>query len=77
MQRIIKTKDLGVLIGITIAIGLLAYVFTRQDFVLYLMITAIFGEALIYEKDRKKNFWQYIVSFVLLLIFLYLLLNFI
>ncbi|KIL43182.1 hypothetical protein KR50_35850 [Jeotgalibacillus campisalis] len=40
------------------------------------MITAIFGEALIYEKDRKKNIGKYVVYIVLAIIILYVLLNF-
>lgn len=77
MPRILKGQDLGVLIGITVALGIMAYAFIQHDFVLYLMITAIFGEALFYETDRKKNAFQYAVLFILGIVFLYVLLNFI
>ncbi|MGD7044345.1 hypothetical protein [Jeotgalibacillus proteolyticus] len=75
MQRISKNKDFDVLAGITVAVGILAYAFVRHDIVFYLMITAIFVEAYIYEKDRKQNYLKYTLSFVLLIIFLYVLLN--
>ncbi|MDG5473552.1 hypothetical protein P6709_17570 [Jeotgalibacillus sp. ET6] len=75
MQITSTNKDFSVLIGITVAVGILAYAFIRHDTVFYLMITAIFVEGYINEQDRKQNYWKYTLSFVLLIIFLYVLLN--
>ncbi|MBM7578159.1 hypothetical protein [Jeotgalibacillus terrae] len=76
MQKAIKDKNFSVLMGIITALGIMSYIVISHDIVFYVMITAIWSGALIYDRDRKKHIWHYTASYLLLMLFFYLLLSF-
>lgn len=73
MQKVFTERSLGITIAVIIFLGIIVYTMLDSLGVIYFMVTAIILVGILYEKDRKKNIWKYIVGYAILIGFVYIL----
>ncbi|WP_142827301.1 hypothetical protein [Planococcus soli] len=73
MQKVFTERGLGITIAVIIFLGIIIYTMLDSLEVIYFMVTAIILAGILYEKDRKKNIWKYIVGYAILIGFIYIL----
>lgn len=73
MELVQGNKSLAIVISITVLIGLFLVMLTNEYNYLYIMITALVIEGIIFDKERKKNLWKFFLSYLVLLLVVYLL----
>lgn len=67
----------NIMIGFIVFVGLFLSFILKDYRILYVMILALFVDALVRDNNRTKNLWKYVVSAIALCLLLFLLFNWI